>query len=149
MSRFSDVFFGNSRFIRWTLTPFIVFFAIFMPWLLNQSDKSVTWNWDAILILSGIELMCISVLAGFWLPRRLSRLGFRVLTGMIFLFYTCYIIEEFFLSDKSFDFFDDHDGLSPFEALTAYILIGLPSLWHTLWGRFTLRTPAWEKKNDT
>lgn len=148
MSRFSEHFFGNSPFIRWTLSPFIVLFAIFLPWLLDTSDKLDKWSWDVILVMIGIELMCISMLAGFWLPRRFSRWGFRILTGMVFLIYSYYIIEVFFLSDAPFNFFDDQGGTSPFEVLLGYILIGQPSLYYTLLGRFSLRAPAWEAKND-
>ena len=62
MSQFGQTLFGTSGFIRWTLTPFVLIFAIFMPLALDG------WTPTRVALMVGMELMCVALLAGFWLP---------------------------------------------------------------------------------
>jgi len=66
MSNFGQTLFGRSGFIRWALTPLVLIFAIFMPLLIDK------WTPVGVAIMVGMELMCLALLAGFWLPARIG-----------------------------------------------------------------------------
>src|SRR5262245_46522989 len=133
MSHFGEALFGGSRFVRWTLSPFVLLFALVVPLLLD------TWTPIRVGIVVGMELMCLALLAGFWLPARIGHWAFRGLTGVVFLGYSAYLLHQLFVADKPFRMFGSRGEASPRNALLGFILIGLPSLWFTLLGRFTLR----------
>ena len=130
MSGFGETLFGGSPFIRWTLTPLLVLFAVLMPVLIPN------WTPVAIVAMAGVELACLALLAGFWLPLSLGRVAFRILAATVFIFYAVYFFHETLIARKPF--FDDGPS-SPINALAGLVCIGLPSLWYTLFGRFTFR----------
>lgn len=135
MNTFGDTLFGGSWFIRLSLTPFVVLFALIMPIAIPQ------WTPARVALMVGMEFMCIALLAGFWLPARYGRWAFRVLAFTVFLCYLSYLIYEFFFSDAPFGFFERRAEASPRNALFGFVIIGLPSLWYALLGRFNLKSP--------
>jgi len=142
MRGFGDALFGNSPFIRWALSPFLLLFALAVPLLMNA------WTPTRVVVVIGMELMCLALLAGFWLPARFGRWALRSLSGAVFLAYGAYLIHEFLLTDKPFRMFGRPGEASPRNALLGFVVIGLPSLWFTLFGRFTLRPPPPEPPWD-
>lgn len=142
MSNFGETLFGGSRIIRWSLTPFVILFAILMPGLLDK------WTPMGIVVMAGMEFMCIALLAGFWLPSRFGRWAFRGLAGAVFLAYLAYLIDEFFFSETPFSMFESRANASPRNALLGFIVIGLPSLWYAILGRFSLSPTQPESKID-
>jgi hypothetical protein len=135
MSGFGETLFGGSRFIRWSLTPFVLLFAVFMPIAIEE------WTPARVALITGMEFMCIALLAGFWLPVRFGRWAFRGLAGAVFLSYSGYLIYEFFFSSAPFRILGNRGEASPRNALLGFALIGLPSLWYALLGRFSLSAP--------
>jgi hypothetical protein len=135
MRKFGQTLFGGSAFIRWTLSPFVLIFAVVLPLLVES------WTPARILLMAGIELMCITLLAGFWPPSRYGHWAFRGLAGLVFLAYAAYLVKEFFFTDNPIRIAGRRSEDSPFNALLGFIIIGLPSLWYSLFGRFTLRPP--------
>jgi hypothetical protein len=133
MSYFGETLFGHSKFIRWTLSPLVLLFAILMPFLIEK------WTIMGAITMVGLELMCSTLLMGFWLPSRIGRLAFRVLAGLIFITYLSYLIYEFFFSDTPLRLIENSSETSPRNALLGFIIIGLPSLWYSIFGRFTIR----------
>ncbi|HUE72531.1 MAG TPA: hypothetical protein VMP01_16725 [Pirellulaceae bacterium] len=133
MGGFGETLFGGSPFIRWTLTPFLVLFAVLMPLLIPN------WTPLAIAVMAGMELACLALLAGFWLPPPVGRIAFRILAGIVFLGYAAYFLHETLIARKPF--FDNRPVSSPLKALAGLIFIGLPSFWYALVGRFTFRAP--------
>jgi hypothetical protein len=133
MSKFGETLFGGSPFVRWSLTPFVILFALLIPMYIQQ------WTPFRIALIVGMELACCVLLAGFWLPERNGRWAFRALAGAVFLFYFGYFIDKFVLNDAPFKFFGRRAEASPRNALVAFIVIGLPCLWYALFGRFTLK----------
>jgi hypothetical protein len=101
-------------------------------------------NWSAsrIAVMVGIELMCLALLAGFWLPSRIGQWAFRGVAGLISLAYAAYFIHEFFFTNAPFRISGRRSEASPFNALLGFIVIGLPCLVYAVLGRFTLRAPA-------
>jgi len=141
MSRFGQTLFGNSKFITWTLSPFVLIFAIFMPLLIDG------WTPLRVVLAVGMELMCAALLAGFWLPARIGHWAFRGLAGLIFLAYAAYVVYELFFNTPSI-ISGRRSEPSPFNALLGFLLIGLPSLWYSALGRFTLRQPPESEINE-
>lgn len=94
-------------------------------------------------VLIGMEVVFAAMLGGFWLPARIGRACFRLLTAVVFLTCLCYVIDSFSTATDT----------SRFNALRALLIIGLPCLWYTVRGRFSLRPEADEDEpfddNDT
>ena len=146
MSIWGETLFGNSKFIRWTLSPLVMLFAILMPFLINFCIEK--WTITATIIMLGLELMCIALLMGFWLPSKIGRWAFRGLSCLIFLTYASYLIYEFFFSDTPFRLIENSGEASPRNALLGFIVIGLPCLWYSIFGRFTLKPSPEELEID-
>ena len=102
---------------------------------------------DSVLAV-GMELMCAALLAGFWLPARIGHWAFRGLAGLIFLTYAAYVVYELFFTNTPFKISGRHSAASPFNALLGFLLIGLPGLWYSALGRFTLRQPPEPEINE-
>ena len=136
MANFGETLFGGSPFVRWTLTPFVFLFAVLMPFLIPS------WTPAAVAVTVGIEIMCLALLAGFWLPARIRHWALRVLAGLVFLAYFAYLIHGFFFSEAPFKLVEARSNASPRNALLGFALIGLPCLWFSLFGRFTLRAES-------
>lgn len=131
MSGFGKTLFGGSPFVRWTLSPFVILFALAMPWLIPK------WTAAGVMGMVFMESMCVALLAGFWLPVRFGRWAYRALAGSVFFLYGAYLIYEFFLNPKPVKF-GGRGRPSQFESLCGFIIIGLPCLWYALLGRFSL-----------
>ena len=133
MSGFGKTLFGGSPFIRWALSPFLLLFAVVMPLLVDK------WTGKSAVALGGLEFFCLALLAGFWLPGRLGRFCFRCLGGGVFVASVAYLIFEFFFSETPLRLVEDRGQPSPRKALTGFVIIGLPSLWYAIFGRFAWR----------
>jgi hypothetical protein len=129
---FTQTLFRGSPFLRWALTPFLLLFAVVMPLLLDN------WTPGALAVMIGMELMCLSLLAGFWLPARIGQWAFRILAALVFLAYAAYLIHAFFFTHTPFKLAERRSEASPRNALLGFVLIGLPCLWFALKGRFTI-----------
>jgi hypothetical protein len=140
MSLFGQTLFGGSRFIRWSLSPFVLLFAVLMPLAIEQ------WTPARVALMAVMECMCLALLAGFWFPARFGVWAFRGLAGAVFLSYTGYLIYEFCFSTTPFRLFQSRGEASPRNALLGFVFVGLPSLWYALLGRFTLRPPEPEQE---
>ena len=126
--------FVRRRFKRpmfWLTLPFLLLFAVLMPLCIPQ------WNTSRVLLMVGLELVILFLLLGLfgfaW--------AFRALCGLIFLAYFTYLVSEFVFGEKSFSLQGRRSDVSPRNALLGFIVIGLPSLWFAVLGRFSLRLP--------
>jgi hypothetical protein len=135
--------FGASGFVRWSLSPLVLLFAIVMPLAIEE------WTATRIVLIAGLELMSLALLAGFWLPAHIGHWAFRGLAGLIFLAYAGYLLREFFFTDHEFKVFQNRGEASPRNALLGFIVIGLPSLIYAVLGRFTLKAPVAEPDDAT
>jgi len=57
----------------------------------------------------------------------------RVVTGIVFILCTGYLIDEFFVKNEPIKL-GDPGAASPLNALRAFLIFGLPCLLYTLWG---------------
>jgi hypothetical protein len=135
-------FLGASGFVRWTVSPLVLLFAVLMPLLIEE------WNPVRIIIMAGLELACLALLAGFWLPARVAHWAFRGLAGLVFVGYAAYLIHEFLFTDNEFKLVQSRGQASPRNALLGFIIIGLPSLMYAVLGRFTLKPPEPEPEPE-
>lgn len=133
MSKFGQTLFGRGGFIRWALSPVLLLFGVLMPLCIDE------WTVGRAVLMMGMELMCICLLAGFWLPARIGFIAFRILAGLVFLAYAAYLVDEFFFGSKPFTVTGRRSDASPFNALLGFIIIGGPSLLFAVLGRFSLR----------
>jgi hypothetical protein len=136
MANFGETLFGGSPFVRWALSPFLVLFAVLMPFLIPG------WTPTRVAITVGIEFMCLALLAGFWLPAKFGHWAFRILTGLVFLGYLTYLIDQFFVSEAPFKLVQARSEASPQNALLGFMVVGLPCLWYSIFGRFKLKPTA-------
>src|SRR5258708_39755043 len=135
MSKFGQTLFGGGRFVRWALSPFVLLFAVVVPLVIDE------WTLGRVVLIVFVELMCVSLLAGFWLPPRIGFWAFRFLAGMVALAYAAYLVDEFFFDNRPFTVTGRRGDASPFNALLGFLVIGVPSLLFAVLGRFSLRPP--------
>ena len=135
MSQLGQTLFGGGRLMRVILTVAVLLFAVVMPLLIDG------WTVKRGLLMGALEVVCMTMLGGFWLPPPWNYRASRVLTALVFLAYAAYVIDELFFSPRLFHFWGHHRGATPFQALMGFICIGLPCFWYTLFGRFTLHEP--------
>ncbi|MCX6850242.1 MAG: SMI1/KNR4 family protein [Verrucomicrobia bacterium] len=141
MSTFGNTLFGGSRFIRWTLTPFLILTALLMPLAGQKAEIS------GVLILIGLEVVLVALLAGLWLPAAFGRWCFRLVTAAVFSACLAFMISGFYVSKQSSTAARRVNKQSPYEGLPAFLFIGLPCLWYTLTGRFSLRPEASQEQS--
>jgi len=74
----NQTMFQTSRFVRLSLTPWLVIFGISMPLLVpNKTDV-------ALFVLLLMEFAVVCLLAGMWLPARKGQWFLRVLALLVF-----------------------------------------------------------------
>lgn len=134
MSTVGNVLFSASPFVRWTLSPVLLCFAIFFPMALTD------WDAKKVLLVLVLEIMALALLAGFWLPRRLGSMAFRVVAAFVFLGYLAYLVSAWQdWMQGGAPLAGRKSQSSPLTALLGMVVIGLPAFVYALKGRFTFR----------
>jgi hypothetical protein len=136
---FGEVAFSGSRFIFWCLAPALALCAA-VPLVLDD------WNPTKLVVATGWSACCLLAIPALYDARRFWWAA-RAVTAIIFLCYLSYLVTEAFLSGKSFGPTRRSDA-SPFNSIVGFIVIGLPALWYTILGRFTLRKPPAEPQSS-
>lgn len=129
MSHFGEALFEGSGCVRWALSPFLVAFAVGMPII---ARLIAPWTSASIVAIVALELPCLALLAGFWLPRRFGRWAFRALAGMVFAIYLAGLIHELLFAPLH----PPGEPGSLSQALAGFIVIAIPCLYFTIFGRF-------------
>jgi hypothetical protein len=127
---FGDVAFSGSRFIFWCVAPLLTLCAG-VPLLLDD------WNVTKIIVAAGWSACCILAVPAIYDARRFWWAA-RGVTAIIFACYLSYLVTEALLSGGSFAPTRRSEA-SPFNSVVGFVVIGLPALWYTIFGRFTLR----------
>ena len=130
---FGDVAFSGSRFIFWCVAPVLAICAIGVPLLVDE------WTPLKIVLSAAWALGCLAAILALYNARRYW-LAARGVTGIIFLGYLAYVIDQVLLSGKPIEPTRRSDA-SPWNSILGFIIIGLPALWYTLFGRFSPRRP--------
>ena|SRR2546430_6590438 len=133
MSRFGQTLFSGSRFTFWSLAPILALSAVLLPFLAGK------WTVSSFFFVVPIEALFVALILALFNPQRFWW-ATRSVTGIVFCLYLDYAIEEVFLSGKGWEVgFGSRAEASPLNAILGFIVIGLPCLWYTLFGRFSLK----------
>ncbi len=84
-------FFTSTPFIRRTLIPALLLFAISIPLMMDQ------WSLGRALLVTGLSTTAVLYAGALAWPNRLRWAG-RVVAGLVFLFYAIYAIDQWFFS---------------------------------------------------
>jgi len=138
MSRFGKTLFGENRFIFRVLGPALLLFAIGMSaFELTRDDRSLGTTLLVMIAVATSLLLFI----GLYDPVRF-RWALRCVTGVVFLAYLGYLIDMIVVEKRAFAWPKrpgSRADASPTDALLGLLLIGFPSLWYTVTGRFAIR----------
>ncbi|MEM9556548.1 MAG: hypothetical protein AAGC60_19980 [Acidobacteriota bacterium] len=132
MSLFGETLFGESRFVRWALTPVVLVALVVLGMLFDA-----TWTPRSILV-GFLALAAGCLLAGFWLPRAHGLIAFRILSALVVVAYLAYFIELFWIRGEPLAP-SGRSSASPLGALFGLVVIGWPCLKFALLGRWSLR----------
>jgi len=121
-------FFISTPFIRWTLIPVLLLFAVSIPLMMDE------WTLGGALAVMGLSTTAVLYAAALAWPGRL-RWASRAVAGMVFVFYAIYAVDQWFLSDTPFRLVEPTSNASPRNALLGLVIIGLPALIYALRGR--------------
>lgn len=136
MQRFGDVLFSGRPFIRWTLLPVLLFcVAVFgvMAFSAFGERDFIAGGGMSLLVIG-----CIAMMISMLVPN--ATWSIRIVTGLVFAAYAWYLVHEWIIDfDGDIGFGRPRSEANPNNALAGFIVIGLPALWYTVLGRFTLR----------
>jgi hypothetical protein len=131
-SSFLKALFGGSLFIRWTLTPILLILILGLPFAFMQTGRHPL----TFVVTEAFLVLFLLSLYGerFTLIR-------RVTTGAIFLMFLWYCYDTVIMQKLLVAPAKNLGGSSPWSALLGLLVIGLPSLAYTVFGRFTWVPP--------
>jgi hypothetical protein len=136
MSQFGNTLFSGSRFIFWSLAPILLVgglsFLGLAFWVFPAGGQTSRLG---LALLGLFCLICIPVLYDpkrFWLAS-------RVVTGIVFLGYLAYFISEWVWHAEDIGLGKPRSASTPLNATRGLLVIGLPCLWWTMFGRFSVR----------
>jgi len=115
---FGQVLFKSSRFLFWSLAPFLIGFVAVTAMLVPD------WASPGGLLAATLDAAALLLLLQLHDPRRFHWAG-RVLAGLVFLAYAAYLTSA---------------GASTFDAFRGLLIIGVPAGLYAWRGRWTLRT---------
>lgn len=95
------------------------------------------WTPTKVIVAAGWSAGCVLAVPAIYDARRFWWAA-RALTAIIFACYLSYLISEALLSGASFTPTRRSEA-SAYNSVIGFVVIGLPALWYTLFGRFTLR----------
>lgn len=138
---FGDVAFSGSRFIFWCLAPVLLLCGVALPFLITE------WSATKVAIATVWSTTCLLAIPALYDAKRFYWAA-RGITAVIFLAYAIYLVQEWLFTEKPF-VPTARSQPSPYTSLLGFVIIGLPALWYTLFGRFTFRArPASEEQRD-
>jgi hypothetical protein len=136
---FGDATFSGSKFIFWCLAPILVLCGVGLPLMLTD------WNPTKVIVAVGWSSACFLAIPALYDSRRFWWAA-RALTLIIFASYAEYLVYEWFFSGKGIGPTRRSEA-SPWNSMLGFVVIGLPALWYTVFGRFSLRAPPEEPES--
>lgn len=118
-------FFRPSRFMRWTLVPVLVVFALWVPFAEDE------WSAGRAALVAALSGLALAYAAALLWPRRAAWAA-RATAAGVFLFYVAYLVDEWFLGDEPLRLVERQSQATPGNALKGRIVIGLPALFFAL-----------------
>jgi hypothetical protein len=132
VSQFGKTLFSGSRFIFWTLAPFLILFAILTP-------LSITgWNATRVVLIIVLDAAALLLVVGLYNTKRFWW-ALRGVTAIVFFAYLGYLIDELIYGHITLKGLLSGD--SPLEVIRTFVGVGIPCVLYTLMGKFS-RTGA-------
>jgi hypothetical protein len=136
--RFGDIAFSGSRFIFWCLAPVLFLYGVGL--LLDD------WTPLKVILTAAWSVGCFAAIFALYDARRFPWAA-RTMTGIIFLVYLGYLIDQLVFSGKPLEPTRRSEA-SAWNGIVGFIVIGLPAFWYTTLGRFSLRKPEAQGEQD-
>lgn len=134
---------GASGFVKWSLSPVLILFAV----LFSFQSKACLEEGNSVgmVISCALVVLCIAGLLALWGVKHAG----RIVTGLIGGGYAAYLIHECFVDfDGNWGWRSKSSEANPVNSILGFILIGVPCLIYTIFGRFTIRQTADEVKYE-
>jgi hypothetical protein len=138
--RFGDIAFSCSRFIFWCLAPVLFLCGVGLPLLLDD------WTPLKVILTAAWSVGCFAAIFALYDARRFPWAA-RTVTGIIFLVYLGYLVDQLVFSGKPLEPTRRSEA-SAWNSIVGFIVIGLPAFWYTTLGRFSLRKPEAQGEQD-
>jgi hypothetical protein len=129
--RFGEVAFSGSRFIFWCVAPILLVAAVGLPLTIRD------WTPFNVMFTTAWIVGCSAAVLAIHDAGRFPWAA-RTVTGIIFTAFLLYAVDAVLRSNEPLAPTKRSEA-SPWNALRGLIAIGLPALWYTLHGRFSLR----------
>lgn len=147
-----------SPFLRWSLSPFLLLFAVVFLIPLREAIDAL--RWEGVIASCFLIVLCVSGFLTLW---GIPFVG-RIVTGIIAFSFGGYVIDRCFIRfDGNWGWGGMRGVASPIHSILGFLVFGLPCLIHTIFGRFTIRKqsdptedlmayddedyPSWEEEN--
>jgi hypothetical protein len=124
---FGKVLFGGSRFIFRALSPFLVLFVVIMTLTVDTSSA------ERIILLIGLDAAAVLLIFALYDNRRFWWAA-RGVTAIVFMAYLAGLVDEILRFKAWKTTLQSME--SPLSAIDGFIVIGIPSLFYTVLGRF-------------
>lgn len=134
MNLFGKTLFSGSRFIFWSLAPFLILFAIAMPL------TTVDWNIKRAILVVVIDLVALLLTLGLYNTTRFWW-ALRGVTTIVFLACVAYLLDHLIHLPNTITLAGIVNGEQPWRSLGAFLSIGMPCLVYSATGRFSWRQP--------
>ena len=133
MSSFGSTLFSGSRFIFWCLGP--LFLASGVGCLIGSPFVYSSKGWPQAMALVVMGVCCICFFLALLTIKRFLWAA-RVVTGIVALSYVLYFADTYFVERQSLSPTTRRSSATPWNAIMGFIVIGVPCLWFTIYGRF-------------
>lgn len=137
---FGEVAFSGSRIVFWGTAPVLLAAAVALP--LSVED----WTSTRAVLSVALSFVCLLAIPALRDARRF-RFAARSVTGLVFLAYVASLLAE--AAEEGADLRPTpRSDASLFNATKGLLVIGLPCLWYTVFGRFSPRRPSRRDEDD-
>ena len=132
MSRFGKALFSGSRFIFWSLAPFLILFAI------ATTLTTVDWNITSAILVIVMDMVALLLTVGLYNTTRFWW-ALRGVTTIVFLAYVAYLLDDLIHLSNTITLAGIVNGDRPWRSIGAFLSIGIPCLVYSIVGRFSWR----------
>lgn len=147
LPRFLEVFAkGPSRFIRWSLSPLLLLFAVVLCFPVMDCVRQGRF---AGIVVGGLAV--VVCLVGFLALWGVPRLG-RLVTAIVGVAFGWYLVDQCFINfHGSWGFGAPPSATTAINSILGFIVFGLPCLLYTFFGRATFfpKNPDTRESNTT
>ncbi len=131
MNKPAEALTSGSRFVFWTLGPFLLF--CFLVFGLLAIPAFATKEWIGASILTVLSLGCFFLFLSLLKTKKFAW-AFRVVTALVAFAYSYYVIHEFFIEKEEVSISTNRAESTPWNAVLGFVVIGVPCYLITIFG---------------